>query len=241
MSVLTGLKNCVGLCCECLDRPEKLWVCVVSVLTGLKNCVGLCCECFDWPGKLCECVVSVYLAAHGKTPEMWNRTRPWALVRNQHTRGLISSWKRNISKQQRHELPTVTLTWHVYKYKVHRGISSYVCKYKVHKNSTRCTSTPEVERMFLWWSLCTLYLHVCQVRVIIDDSGLCCCTCVTYFQRWLTLLCGDSWQNPLTLAYSWSLCKPDLPNDARQWLPFSVTVYASFRWTGLSVSVKVRD
>ena len=47
---------------------------------------------------------------------------------------------------------------------------------------------------YLWWSLCTLYLHACQVRVIVGDSslfvfvliylvvinegdsGLCCCT-----------------------------------------------------------------
>ena len=37
-------------------------------------------------------------------------------------------------------------------------------------------------RMYLWWSLCTLYLHACQVRVTLGDSGLCCCTCVTYFR-----------------------------------------------------------
>ena len=38
--------------------------------------------------------------------------------------------------------------------------------------------------MYIWWSLCTLlYLHACQVRVTVGDSGLCCCTCVTYFQR----------------------------------------------------------
>ena len=35
--------------------------------------------------------------------------------------------------------------------------------------------------MYLWWSLCTLYLHACQVRVTIGDSGLC-CTCVTCFK-----------------------------------------------------------
>ena len=29
----------------------------------------------------------------------------------------------------------------------------------------------------------TLYLHACQVRVTVGDSGLCCCTCVTYFER----------------------------------------------------------
>ena len=35
----------------------------------------------------------------------------------------------------------------------------------------------------LWWSLCILYLHACQVRVTVGDSGLCCRTCVTYFER----------------------------------------------------------
>ena len=37
----------------------------------------------------------------------------------------------------------------------------------------------EYLRMYLWWSLCTLYLHACQVRVTVGDSGLCCCTFVT--------------------------------------------------------------
>ena len=32
--------------------------------------------------------------------------------------------------------------------------------------------------MYLWWSLCTLYLLACQVRVTIGDSGLCCCAIV---------------------------------------------------------------
>ena len=26
-----------------------------------------------------------------------------------------------------------------------------------------------------WWSLCTLYLHACQVIVTVGNSGLCCC------------------------------------------------------------------
>ena len=39
-----------------------------------------------------------------------------------------------------------------------------------------------VLRMYLWWSLCTLYLHAHEVRVTIGDSCLC-CTCVTYFER----------------------------------------------------------
>ena len=29
-------------------------------------------------------------------------------------------------------------------------------------------------RMYLWWSLCTLFLLACQVRVAVGDSGLCC-------------------------------------------------------------------
>ena len=33
--------------------------------------------------------------------------------------------------------------------------------------------------MYLWWSLCTLHLHECQVRVTIGDSGFC-CVCMTY-------------------------------------------------------------
>ena len=36
-------------------------------------------------------------------------------------------------------------------------------------------------RTYLWWSLCTLYLHACQVRVTVGDSGLC-CACVTTFE-----------------------------------------------------------
>ena len=34
-----------------------------------------------------------------------------------------------------------------------------------------------------WWGLCTLYLHACQVKCTVGDSDLCCCTCVTYFER----------------------------------------------------------
>ena len=46
--------------------------------------------------------------------------------------------------------------------------------------------------MYLWWCLCTLYLHAWQMRITVGDSGLCCSTCVTYFERWLTPLCVDS-------------------------------------------------
>jgi len=33
-------------------------------------------------------------------------------------------------------------------------------------------NTPKTKD-YLWWSLCTLYLHACQVRVIVGSSGLC--------------------------------------------------------------------
>ena len=29
-------------------------------------------------------------------------------------------------------------------------------------------------KSYLWWSLCTLHLHVYQVKVTVGDSGLCC-------------------------------------------------------------------
>ena len=48
-------------------------------------------------------------------------------------------------------------------------------------------------RMYLWWSLCTMYLHTCQVRVTVGNSGLCCC--ITYFVHCgLTPLCVDSFE-----------------------------------------------
>ena len=36
--------------------------------------------------------------------------------------------------------------------------------------------------MYFWWSLCTLYLLACQVRVTLGDSGLC-CVCVASAER----------------------------------------------------------
>ena len=47
------------------------------------------------------------------------------------------------------------------------------------------------KKVYLWWSLCTLYLHACQVRVTVGGSGLCRCTCVTSLERYLTPLCVD--------------------------------------------------
>ena len=52
-------------------------------------------------------------------------------------------------------------------------------------------------RMYLWWSLYTLYfLHACQVRITVGGSGLCCCMCVTYSEGWLLpCLLISMWKN----------------------------------------------
>ena len=49
---------------------------------------------------------------------------------NQHTRELISSRKTSLTQtqQQRPEWPTVTLTWHACKYKVHKLHHRYILK-----------------------------------------------------------------------------------------------------------------
>ena len=58
-------------------------------------------------------------------------------------------------------------------------------------NRTRPRVLVQIQHTSESISLCTLYLHVCQVRVTVGDLGLCCCTCVMYFERWLTPLCVD--------------------------------------------------
>ena len=64
-----------------------------------------------------------------------------------------------------------------------------------------------------WWSLCTLYLHTCQVGVTVGDSGLGCCTCVTCFERWLTPLHVDLWNGigcVLIVKWNWLRCSVTL-------------------------------
>ena len=77
------------------------------------------------------------------------------------------------TQQQRLESPAVTLTLHACKYKAHKLHQWYIL------------STTSV-RTYLWWSLYTLYLHACQVRIAVNDSGLCCCVCGTSFKCYLT-------------------------------------------------------
>ena len=67
----------------------------------------------------------------------------------------------------------VTLAWHVCKYKIHKLHQRYIFWY-------------------LWCSFCTC-MHARWVTL--DDSGLC-CTCITYFEHWLT---------PLWIVSGWCL------------------------------------
>ena len=39
-------------------------------------------------------------------------------------------------------------------------------------SSIQIPETQSTLRMYLWWSLSTLYLHACQVTVTVGDSGL---------------------------------------------------------------------
>ena len=60
-------------------------------------------------------------------------------------------------------------------------------------NTTRGTSSVQIQRylrIHLWWSLCTLYLPACQVRVTVGDSGLCCCDCYDVFWVLINSLVG---------------------------------------------------
>ena len=52
-------------------------------------------------------------------------------------------------------------------------------EYSFHCNFVRSrVDVPLVEVMYL-----VFYLHACQVRVTVGDTGICCCACVTYFER----------------------------------------------------------
>ena len=89
----------------------------------------------------------------------------------------------------RHNATVCRLTNQVSAYQL-KQVSTGRCQFFVGKleNIARCL-LPTNERncfwslrMYLWWSLCTLYLHACQVRVTVGNSCLCCCACVTYFE-----------------------------------------------------------
>ena len=93
-------------------------------------------------------------------------------------------------QQQRPESPVVTLTWHAYKYKVHKLHQRCILQILedvplVEFMSLVFTHMPgEILRMHLWWSLCTLYLHACQVRFWGCTSGGVYVPCIYTHARW---------------------------------------------------------
>ena len=91
--------------------------------------------------------------------------RPRALMPNQHTREFLSVLKDVTQIQQRPESPY--------------GNSPDTRVNTRYINSTRETSSGCMIngykwRMYLWWSLYTLYLHTCWVRVTVGNSDLHC-------------------------------------------------------------------
>ena len=64
-----------------------------------------------------------------------------------------------------------------------------ICKSETERGPERSCKINTQGRMYLWWSLRTLYLDACQVRVTVGDSGLCCWICVTYSELWLAPFC----------------------------------------------------
>ena len=83
---------------------------------------------------------------------------------------LLSSLKTVVTQQERHESPTVTLTWHASKHKVHKLHQKYILitqesptvtltwhasKHKVHKLHHRCVKD-EVTRVFVLVNVCTV-------------------------------------------------------------------------------------
>ena len=83
----------------------------------------------------------------------------------------------------------------------------FICISETERGPERSCKINTHGRMHFWWSLCTLYLHACRVRVTVGDSGLCCCTCVTYFEPWLAPLCVDLYINLYLNSVPWAeLC-----------------------------------
>ena len=144
--------------------------------------------------------------------------------RNQHTRELINARNNVVIQvqQQRPKLPTVTLTWrHACKYKVHKLHYRYMyaqssgavwksrwpswapvpnkptvsVDVKQHPNKQNMyVSSDDLLRMYLWWSLCTLW----SVTRMPDESyrrrlrSLLLYLCYVFRTLELTPLCVDS-------------------------------------------------
>jgi len=96
-------------------------------------------------------------------------------------------------------MPTVTPTWHMCKYKV----------YKIHQKYILITSNYINSNSVCGVFVPCIYTHACWVTT--DNSGLCCCICITYFQCDLTPLCVDS-----AWALWASFCFRFVPNNRKR-------------------------
>ena len=80
-------------------------------------------------------------------------------------------------------------------------------------------------RMYLWWSLCTLYLLACQVRVITGDSGDL-CLCNVFWALINSLIC---WL--LTNKKIDHRCSPILSSRQRERLAGRHGSHTDWMWT----------
>ena len=112
------------------------------------------------------------------------------------------------TQQQRPESPTVTLTWHVCTYKVHKPLESptvtltwHACKCKVHRLHQRF--------MYLVFTLMP------GERYRLGDSGLCCCVSVfrALIDHFLEIIGKD---NLTVFSYSGRVKSPEWRRQLRR-------------------------
>ena len=127
---------------------------------------GLSLRMFFRQISMSQCLSSHWRAIRVQQ-QIWNRTRPRALVQNQQTGELI------------------------------------ICELLI---------------VQLWWSLCTLYLHACQVRVTVGDSGLCCCTCVKPVLNWAFAEHTSDSSTNYDLFLNWTFISPNMVRAVRRTL-----------------------
>ena len=91
--------------------------------------------------------------------------------------------------------------------------------------------------LYLWWRLCPLHLHACQVRATVGDSGLCCkCLCDVIRALINSLVQFSSVQDGINaLGKAHKLCAPTLPLKRSQ-CSFDDVPLSSFRGRSSSAS-----
>ena len=104
------------------------------------------------------------------------------------------------------------------------------------------------QRMYVWWSLCTLHLVAWQVTI--GSSGLCCCICVTSFERWLTPFCVafvvDTWCRTRFKSGTWTGKGCEVKWEHPEWgLRFAVQSPLTLKewegWGGGGIQGLVKD